>query len=637
MASPLLRALPIVALATLAPAQEATEPASRRLLRELTQQPRLAGTTGSRWGAVLVERELLAAGWEVEIDAREVLLSLPRRIVLAGYALESAEEPLFRRTERFDPDAHPAGDVPPFNSWSASGVVFAPVVDAGHGLRRDFEDLLAAGVELEGAVALARYGRSYRGVKAQLAEEFGCAALLLFNDPEGDGAGRGPVWPAGPWRPDWDVERGSIAPMSKTPGDPSTPGWASAAPGEEGQRLSEPEWDAALPRILCTPLPAREALALLERLAPVADPAGGEARKLGPGPVHVQLGIYQPRELRTIYNVIGRLRGARPGLVLAGNHRDAWVRGGHDAGGGTVGLLRAAQRLGERARLGWRPRHTLGLCFWDAEETGLIGSTEWAEAHAEGLRRECLVYLNADALVSGTRFLGAAGTPGVLGTLRKGLERVPAVEGGGSLWDGWVRSTGEEGPRLGLPGSGSDYTVFLHHLGLPIVDLGLSGSAGGQYHSRFDDFGVVDRFIDPTWQGHELAGRLVAELLVAFDEEGRAGFDEHEAAERLAAEAEACASWLGAERARTLADAFRTLAASELPADRAPFYQRLAAPTGLSGRPWFRNRLWAPGLETGYASETFPSLRFAALISDQALDYELRSLVEAALRGLATD
>jgi N-acetylated-alpha-linked acidic dipeptidase len=651
----------LFALSVPCSAQELDSPGneapSRRLLRELTQQPRLAGTTGSRWGAVLVERELLRAGWEVEIDAREVLLSLPRRIALSAYEPGLGDEPLFRRTERFEPDAHPPGDVPPCNAWSASGVVFAPVIDAGHALRTDFEELLAAGVQVEGSIALARYGGSYRGVKARLAEEYGCAALLLFNDPAADGAqraareaqgaGQDPartahlgLWPWGPWKPDWDVERGSIAPMTIAPGDPSTPGWPSPAPGEEGSRLTSEECDAALPGILCTPIPAREALALLERLAAVTF-TGGEGqtaqRKLGPGPVHVQLDLWQPRELRTIYNVIGRLRGSEPGLVLAGNHRDAWVRGAHDAGGGTVALLRAAQRLGQRARLGWRPRHTLALCFWDAEEPGLIGSTEWAEAHAEFLRRECLLYVNADALVGGTEFRGAAGTPGLLGTLRVVLEGLPATDDSGSLWDSWVAAAGEGGPQLGLPGSGSDYTVFLHHLGLPILDLGLSGSAGGQYHTTFDGFRQVDRHLDPTWRGHELGGQLVASLLTEFDARGAEAFSEGEAARRLAEVARASASWLGEPRALALAAAFETLADAPTLAGRAPFYQRLEAPVGLPGRQWFRNRLWAPGLETGYSAETFPSLRFAQLIGDEALDFELHSLMTAILRGLPQD
>jgi N-acetylated-alpha-linked acidic dipeptidase len=611
------------------------EPESRRLLREFTSQARLAGTSGSRWGASFVARELRRAGWEVEVDVREVLLSLPRRLEIQGYALDSDSTLLFQRTERFDPDARPPGEVPPFNAWSASGLEFAPVIDAGYGLRADFERLLEAGVEVEGTIALCRYGRSYRGVKAQLAEEFGCSAVLLFNDPSEDGAARGEVWPHGPWKPDWAVQRGSIAPMARAPGDPSTPGWPSGAPDEPGRRLSPEECDAALPGILCMPIPAREALELIANLELVElKNAGGEVSRqaIGPGPAHVQLGIDQPREWRTIENVIGYLPGPDSGLVIAGNHRDAWVRGAHDAGGGTVALLRCAQRLGERARLGWRPRNTISLAFWDAEETGLIGSTEWAEAHADELRRDCLVYINADAAVSGTLFRGAAGTPGLVPAMRAALERITQVDGTGNLWDAWVEASGESEPRLRLPGSGSDYTVFLHHLGLPIIDIALQGSSGGQYHTSFDDFAQVDRNIDPTWEGHELAGELIAGLLLEFAERGHESFDEAQAARRMAQVTRSSASWLGEEHSARLAMAFEEVAASASKVVRDPFYQRLQAPAGLPGRTWYRNRLWAPGLETGYASEIFPSLRLAQGIGPEALAFEVDSLILALKR-----
>lgn len=638
-----MRRLPyLLLLATLAPpaqAQEEEAPPSRALLLEFTRQARLAGTSGSLWGARFVAGELERAGWQVELDEREVLLSLPRRISVRGDDPAAPEQPLFHREERFDPDAHPPGDVPPFNAWSASGVATGPVVDAGYGLRADFERLLAAGIDLDGVIAIARYGRCYRGVKAQLAEEYGCAAILLVNDEADSGAGRGPVYPEGPWKPDWSVERGSISPMAKAPGDPSTPGWASSAPGQEGRRLSPEEYDAMLPGIPCVPLPWRDARELLSRLTEVALPAReGEAEPrrlpLGPGPAVVQVEVDQPRELRKIVNVIGTLPGEREQLVIAGNHRDAWVRGAHDAGGGTVALLRAAQRLGQRSRTGWRPAATLKLAFWDAEESGLIGSTEWVEAHASELREQCLVYLNADAAVTGTLFRGAAGTPGVLGTLKEALQQVETVDGESDLWTSWTDVAGPRGPRLGLPGSGSDYTAFLHHLGLPVVDLSLGGNSGGQYHTRFDDFAQVERFLDPGFHGHELAGELVATLLVEFASRGRESFSEEEAALTLADLARREASWLGEDRAGRLAGALEEVAATARGVRRAPLYQRAQAPGGLPGRTWFRNRLWAPGLETGYAAETFPTLRAAAAVSEAALDAELDGLVEALRREL---
>ena len=636
---------------------------ARELLLELTETPRLAGTSGSAWGAELVARRLAEAGFEVEVDEREVMLSLPREIELQVFGDGFATRPALERLSVFDPHAVPAGEVPPFNAWAASGDVRGPVVDVGYGLRADYERLAAAGVDVRGRVALARYGRAYRGVKVDLATENGAIAVLLFNDPRDDGAERGDVWPEGPWKPDWDVQRGSISPMGRSPGDPTTPGWASPAPGEDSERprLDGEALAAALPTIPCVPLPAREARVILERLAearlPATDDADAERRPIGPGPVEVRVRLDQPRELTTIRNVIGRLPGRQPGLVLAGNHRDAWVRGAHDAGSGTVALLRAAQRLGARAADGWRPERTIALAFWDAEEFSLVGSTEWGEAHAELLTRELVAYLNADAAVTGTHLARLSGTPGLLGTVERALERVPAgpdalgaEDGTETLWDELVAYAQRAGrqPRLGLPGSGSDFTVFLHHLNLPVLDFGLSGNRGGQYHTSFDDFAMVERFLDPGFVGHELAGQLVAELLSELASAGDDALDPREAAAALAVHARELSSeppFRGAtselnDRWRAglvrLATAFEDVAEAAAGDVRRDLYAHLAAPDGLAGRPWFKNRLWAPGLETGYSSERFPSLRTAARESTDAFEAELEELI-GSVRGLVVE
>ncbi len=639
-----------------APSQEAAreQPPSRRLSLELSSISRLAGTAGSFVGARKVQRELVRAGWEVELEPVEVLLSLPRRVELSIFPDARTSEPAVERLEVFDPDAVPPGDVPPFNAWARSGVVRAAVVDVGYGLREDYERLAALGVDPRGKVALARYGRSYRGVKVELAEERGCVGVLLFSDPADDGAGRGPTWPDGPWKPDWAAQRGSIGRMARAPGDPTTPGWPSPAPGEQAERLGGDELAAALPSLPCLPIRARDARVLLDNLAEVAE--GDATLRVGPGPAEVRLALDQPTELRTIVNVVATLPGRGPGLVLAGNHRDAWMRGAHDAGSGTVALLRAAQRLAARRAEGWQPENTIQLAFWDGEESGLIGSTEWGEAHADELRQHGLLYVNADAAVSGTSF-GASGTPGVLGTLGAVLQQLPppratastsGLAGPANLWEDWAARSGEEGPALRLPASGSDFAVFLHHLGLPVVDFGFSGSGGGQYHTAFDDFRVMDEYLDPTWEGHEMAGAFLAELLAAAADLGPALFDDAEAAREMADHARRAGAedtaWLGAERAERLAGALADLAAAvdtalERGAARPEgpgFYQRLEHPTGLEERPWFRNRLWAPGLETGYSSETFPSLRSAAARGAEALERELDDLV-AAIDGLRED
>ncbi len=619
-------------------------PPSRALLLELTRSSRLAGTCGSRTAAEFVARELERAGFTAEIDEREVLLGLPRSIEIEILRSAADPQPLASRHETFDPDAVPPLDVPKCLGWSKSGTARGPAVDAGYGTEADYRRLEAAGIDLHGTIALARYGRCYRGIKVELGAKHGCAAVLLFSDPADDGAAKGAVWPEGPWKPDWDAQRGSVSPMGRAPGDPSTPGWASPHPGDaHARRLTPSEWDAGLPTIPCTAIGAREAQLVLASLATRTlqdDKGASTTRAVGPGPVAVRLSIEQPRELRTIRNVIGRLAGSDERTVIAGNHRDAWVRGANDAGSGTVALLRAAQILGARAKAGWKPKNTITLGFWDAEEWGLIGSTEWGEANGAWLATHTLAYINADTAVSGQEFHGLSGTPGLLGVVRAVCERtapIAAPEGATNLWEEWkARAKGE--PAFDLPGSGSDFAVFLHHLSLPVLDFGLGGAHGGQYHTTFDDFACVERFIDPGFRGHELAGTFLADLLSEIAERGTQCFDASEAAQSFAALARAAGteakdgtSWLGQERAARLAGAFDELAAAlGTPAARGRnLYPALAAPEGVPQRAWYKNRLWAPALENGYASETFPTLRAAARVDAAALDRELEALIAA--------
>jgi N-acetylated-alpha-linked acidic dipeptidase len=622
-----------------APAPEtAASPPSRELLLGLTESPRLAGTCGSLVGAKYVARVLEQAGWKVEFDEREVLLSLPRNIEFSIYEDAFAEKPLSQRIERFDPDAIPPGDVPMCNGWSASGTVRGRVVDAGRGLRADFERLKSIGVDVRGAVALMRYGGCYRGIKVDLATEYGCAAALLFSDPDDDGPGRGETWPEGPWKPDWDAQRGSINPIARIPGDPSTPGWASPKPGaKDARRASAEELAAWLPTIPCVPIGWRDAKVLIANLAKVQAKDGPKdedgkpkTQALGPGPVQVRLLVDQPRDYRVIRNVIARLPGASEQTVIAGAHRDAWVRGANDDGAGTVAMLRAAQHLGEKAKTGWKPQRTITLGFWDAEEFGLIGSTDWGEANAEWLRKNAIAYVNADTGVNGPRFRGAGGSPGMLSVLRSVLERTPAAhrdegETPANLWEEWrealaarAKASGKEEveagePRLGLPGSGSDFAVFVHHLNIPCLEPGFGGGGGGgAYHTTFDDFLFVEKYVDPGFVGHELAGRFYAELLAEIADRGDAAFSPAEAAAEWSRRAREATGEFG-ESMKRLADAFseRVLTRDQLLG---------LVPEGLPNRSWFRNRLWAPGLEDGYGSEVFPTLRGAAQSGPAALD-----------------
>lgn len=614
------------------------DPPARALLRELCETTRLAGTRASLVGAEQVGRRLSAAGFEVEIEPRVVLLTYPRRTEIAVYE-RGAAKPLHERLETFDPDLVPTGDVPMYNAWSASGRVRGPVVDAGRGLRADFERLRAAGVDLHGAVALCRYGGCYRGIKVDLAEQYGCAAVLLWSDPKSDGADRGATWPAGPWKHEHEAQRGSISPMGRTPGDPSTPGWASPKPGEDARRLSPSELADSLPTIPCAPIGVAEARLLLEGLEHrmFTDAEGKEIEQaVGPGPREALVAIEAPRELRTIRNVIGTLRGASDEFVLAGGHRDAWVRGANDNASGCVVLMRVAQHLGARAATGWIPPRTIKLAFWDAEEFGLIGSTEWAEAHADLVRSKCVAYVNSDASVSGPNFGGASGTPGMLGALEPALRRVSGVDDK-TLWDTWLAQ--KTSPSLSLPGSGSDFAVFVHHLGVPYVEIGFGGNGSGQYHTDFDDVGIVERYIDPGFVGHELSARTHVELLVEFATRGHAMFDGAEAARRMQREAADLASKAGTdvalvEVANELASAFGETAdvLAKKPDAGRTWLRDMSSADGVPGREWHKNVMWTSGLEDGYGAETFPTLRAARGGGEERLRAAAAPLFEALAR-----
>lgn len=626
-----LASLFALALAATLP-QDSALPRSRQLMLELAAEPRLAGTSGGLQGAKVAARQLRAAGWEVELDERVVVLSLPRRISVRAFADSAAQEPFEARVERYDADALPPGDVPLYNAWTASGKVRAKVVDVGFGLRADYDALAQRKIDVRGAIALARYGRAYRGVKVDLATEYGCVGLLLYSESASDGGERGAVWPEGPWKPDWDGQRGSILPIASAPGDPSTPGTPSPRPGEEAPRLTLDELEARLPRIPCTPLGAREARELRTRLAD----------EVGPGPVEVELDLDVPRERRTIRNVIARLPadGKDPELVIAGGHRDAWVRGANDNASGCVALVRAAERLAARREQGWRPTRTLVIGLWDAEEFGLIGSTEWGEANAELLRRRCVTYVNCDASIAGTQFSGG-GSPGMLRALRVAAERVSVPGASTNLWQDWCARVKDGEPQLGLPGAGSDHAVFAHHLGLPVVEPGFGGHSGGQYHATFDDYSMVREHLDPGWMGHELAGEFLAELLASLAD-GQASFDAAEAARSFALRARALGEeeWFGPERGARLSREFEALA-SRMEGDagrsRQPDLYRVLNRPSLAGREWFRNVLWAPNVEDGYSSVSFPTLRAAARAGATALDAELARIVQelATVRGEA--
>ncbi len=501
------------------------------LLRELTREPHVAGTPGNQRVARFIADEFRKAGLEVTTPTYDVLLSYPKSARLEivgepGVALARTEEPVAS-----DPDTAIAPDLIPWNAYAPSADLTAQVVYVNRGAAEDYDRLARMGVDVKGKIALARYFGGYRGGKSLEAEKRGVAAVVVYSDPIDDGWFKGAVYPAGPWGPLSHFQRGANVYDFIVPGDPLTPGWAST-PG--ARRISEAE-SAILPKIPMLPLSSRDAAELLKRLKGPAVPDGwqglaiADTYRVGPGPVLAHLAIENTRERRTIQNVIGVLKGTdEPARqILLSNHHDAWVYGAVDPSSGTATMISLARALGTLAKQGLRPRRTIVFGNWDAEEYTLTGSTEWGEERAADLAQNAVICINVDASSSGRNFAASA-SPLAFAAIRETAADVadPGADGK-SVADTWRESAGGENVRsyatgatggdlpIAILGSGSDYTVFFNHLGVPSVDLVFDGPYG-VYHSVYDDYGWMATAGDPGFLYHAAMARYAGVLALRF-------------------------------------------------------------------------------------------------------------------------
>ena len=410
-----------------------------------------------------------------------------------------------------------------WSGMSASGEVTAPLVYAHSGNPEDYDLLREQGIDVKGKVVLVRYSNpySYRGFKALTAEREGAAAILIYSDPAEDGYKKGKVVPNGPWGPEYHIQRGAITYDFMVPGDPLTPGWASV-PGAKRIPVEEA---VSIPKIMALPLSWHDAKPLLANmdgpLAP-ADWQGGLPIKyhLGGNRVRVHVKIQTDNSTQPYYVVEGRIRGAQlpDEWIVLGNHRDAWVFGGVNPSSGTASMMELTRALGKLAKQGMRPRRTIVVCSWDGEEVGLTGSTEWGEQFATELRNKAVAYINVDEATSGPNFHGEA----VASLAPMLVETSQSLKdpSGKTLYEAWKESSArerreakqsEEVTDTNLAdtriGSGSDHTVFLNFVGMPVLGLGFEGPYG-VYHSAYDDFFWMNHFGDPGYRYHTLMSQL---------------------------------------------------------------------------------------------------------------------------------
>jgi N-acetylated-alpha-linked acidic dipeptidase len=629
-------------------------------LRTLTQAPHVAGSLEDKATAEFVAEKFRAAGLETKIVDYRVWFNYPAEISVdvtapAGVQMHGPSP----EHVQGDPLADDPRVIMPFSSMSPSGDVEAEVVYANYGTLQDFDKLKELGVNVSGRIVIARYGQNFRGVKAYLAQERGAAGLILYSDPADDGWRRGDKYPEGPWRPASGVQRGSIGYMFEFPGDPTTPGIASVPSLPDKDRTS-PDQSAQMPKIPTTPLSYADAWPILEHLAGPDSPRDWQGAlpftyHIGPGPVKVRLHLKQDFQYRTIWDVIGKIRGSDSpdDYVVAGNHRDAWVYGAVDPNSGTTAMLEAVRGIGELLRSGWKPKRSIVFGSWDGEEEGIMGSTEWGEQHEKDLA-DAVAYFNTDTAVSGPKF-GASAVPSLKQFVRDITKAVPSPKGN-TVYATWTHESQPgaspgQGPTesvvenrrvpnaqlradapVGDLGSGSDYSVFLQHLGIPSTDIGSSGPYG-VYHSAFDDFNWFKRFADPNFVYEQEMARIFGLEVLRMADADVLPYDYEEYAKEIAAYIDTASKKAENDFGRSTVNFSEALqAANHLGQAAAKLYRRqanppndaaklnqalmqteraLLLPEGLPKRPWFRHAIYAPGKYTGYAAVVIPGVNDA--------------------------
>jgi N-acetylated-alpha-linked acidic dipeptidase len=628
-----------------------------KFLRQLTARPHVAGTPGDRRVTHLIFEEFRRDGLNPEIIEYRVLLSYPHKIVVSLIdpvrVKLATPEPAIRgdkQTQVRDPMAQM-----PWNAYSPSADVTAPVVYVNYGNAEDYEQLAKLGVTVRGKIVLVRYFHGYRGGKGLEAQNRGAAGVIVYSDPSDDGAAKGATYPDGPWGPPGHFQRGAVVYDFLVPGDPLTPGWASTP---HARRIPQSE-SRILPKVPMVPLSAADATKILEHLDGPAVPPNWQgglpfAYHTGDTTVKVRLQLEMEYRVTPIWDVVGKIPGSQEPekLVVLSNHHDAWVYGAVDPASGTASMLEAARALGRMVKEGFRPRRTILFGSWDAEEYTLTGSTEWGEQWEKELRRNAVVCLNIDASTSGQDFTVST-VPSLLSAVIEAAQAVRDPATGRSLYERWksrpnttsIRSYGVSGAAaIGVPfsvlGGGSDFMVFLQHDGVPAVDMVFDGPYG-VYHSVYDDFAWMKRYGDPGFQYHAAMSRVwgllalryanadllpfdysiyateVADYLLRLEKLAPADFISSDILPLI----EKCHRWRDAAgRSTAQLEAWR-VGAFENAEGEIEFNARLMAEErallaeeGIPGRPWFRHLIYAP--LPSYEAETLPGLREALLARD---------------------
>ena len=504
----------------------------RETMQRLSARPHHVGSPYDKDNAEWILARFKSWGLDAHIEQFEVLFPTPKTRIVELIEPTRYVAKLQEPAVAGDPTSNQQSEqLPPYNAYSIDGDVTAPLVYVNFGVPEDYETLDRMGVSVKGAIVIARYGKSWRGIKPKVAAEHGAVGCILYSDPHDDGFVKGDVFPKGPMRNENGVQRGSVADMPLYPGDPLTPGVASKG---NVKRLAVKD-APTITKIPILPISYGDAKPLLAalhgRVAPEEFRGGLPITyHIGPGPAKVHLKVESNWDIKPIRDIIAKIPGTQSPdqWIIRGNHHDAWVNGAEDPLSGQVALLEEARSLSELLKQGWKPKRTIIFCAWDGEEPGLLGSTEWCEDHAEELLAHAALYVNTDS--NGRGFLGVEGSHSLEkfanGVARDIIDPEKKISIASRLKAKLLTSGSADEKkeartrtdfRICAMGSGSDYTAFIDHLGVASLDLGFGGEdPGGVYHSAYDDFYWYTHFADTDFVYGKALAQTVGTMLMRF-------------------------------------------------------------------------------------------------------------------------
>jgi N-acetylated-alpha-linked acidic dipeptidase len=647
----------------------------RKYLDFLAAEPHHAGSPRSKAVAEYILGALKEWGLDAQIEQFEALLPYPtiRQVEVVGPKPYVAKLREPRVPE--DPDSADAGGLPPYNAYSASGDVTADVIYVNFGVPEDYEWLEKQGIDVKGKIVIARYGKSWRGIKPKVAAEHGAIACLIYSDPHEDGYFDSDIYPKGPMRPPEGVQRGSVMDMPLYPGDPLSPGWASET-GSKRLAMSDAK---SLMKIPVLPLSYADAQPILEQLeGPVAPREWRGSLPItyhaGSGPVRVHIKTDYDWSTRPLYDVIATIPGSQSPdeWVIAGNHHDAWVNGADDPSSGAAALLETARALAILQKQGWKPKRTIKLALWDGEEFGLLGSTEWAEKHQDELKQKAVAYLNSDDTAKG--WLHVSGSHTLEDFATRVAESVTQPGTNTNLADAALNRPPsddlEDPPPAKKPasftisalGAGSDYVVFLDYLGIASMNSGFGGlTKSGIYHSAYDSIYWYTHFSDGNFADGKALSQYTATALLRLGDSSILPFefghfantvrgyldDIQKEAQRSgrkldfsALDKQLDALKMNGDKYDALLEAVTlkdVLDAGHLNSVNQALIRServLTNPDGLPNRNWYKHQIYAPGFYTGYGVKTVPAVREAVDGKDWASAQKETGVVERCLEQM---